>query len=482
MTEQSLKEKTAKGLFWGGLSNGLQQLLNLIFGIFLARMLSPTDYGMVGMLTIFSAIANNIQESGFIAALTNKKVVTQKDYNAVFWFSNLCGFFLYLLLFFLAPFIAQFYKAPELTALARFSFLGPLLASFGIVPSAILFKNMRVKESAKSSILGIFIAGIAGIIMAANGFTYWGIAAQSILFIIVNSGMKWYYAAWKPNLKWDFKPLKALYGFSIMLLLTNIFNQINANIISVLLGKFYSIQQVGFYTQANKWTTMGYSTINGMIANVSQPVFAKVLDEQEKQTKIFRKMLRFTALITFPAMLGLALVAKELILISVTDKWLACVPMMQLLCIWGAVIPINNLYANMIISQGKSTIYMYSTVSLGIIQLLILFFTLSYGIYNMIIGFVTINILWIFVWHRLAQPFIRFSYCDMLKDLLPFALLALGTIYITYFITLSIQHTYISFFMKFIVAAILYIITLWLTKAIIFKESVSFLLKFIHRK
>ena len=166
--KQTLKEKTAKGLFWGGLSNGVQQLLNLVFGIFLARLLSPEDYGMVGMLSIFSLIASSLQESGFTAALANKKEIKHEDYNAVFWFSILISLSLYTILFFCAPLIARFFNTPELTQLARYSFLGFVIASIGTAQNAYLFRSLMVKQRSQALIIGLFISGIVGITLAFN--------------------------------------------------------------------------------------------------------------------------------------------------------------------------------------------------------------------------------------------------------------------------------------------------------------------------
>lgn len=166
--EQSLKQKTAKGLFWGGLSSSIQQLLGLIIGIIVTRMLSRADYGMIGMLAIFSSIASILQESGFIAALAIRTKVSDKDYNAVFWFSILCSTALYGLLYLSAPLIARYYSTPELIPLSRLAFLGFFISSFGIAPRAILFRNLRVKENAIISLTALVASGIASIILAAD--------------------------------------------------------------------------------------------------------------------------------------------------------------------------------------------------------------------------------------------------------------------------------------------------------------------------
>ena len=255
--EQSLKQKTAKGLFWGGLSSSIQQLLGLLFGIVLGRLLDRSDYGMIGMLAIFSAIASALQESGLVAALANREKVSDKDYNAVFWFSLSCGATLYVLLYFSAPLIADFYDTPELTSLARFSFLSFFIASFGIAPRAILFRNLKVKENTIISLSSLFVSGMVAIILAANGFAYWGIAIQTMVFVLIGTMLNWYFAHWKPSFRIDFSPIKEMFGFSSKMLITQIFIIINQNLFSVLLGKFYTKQEVGDFSRPTTGTIRG---------------------------------------------------------------------------------------------------------------------------------------------------------------------------------------------------------------------------------
>ncbi|MCP9610604.1 lipopolysaccharide biosynthesis protein [Coprobacter tertius] len=474
---ESLKEKTAKGLFWGGLSNGLQQILNLLFGIFIARILNAGDYGMVGMLMIFSAIAGIIQDSGFSIALINKRNATHKDYNAVFWFCALVGISMYLILFFIAPLIARFYGIPQLVPLSRFLFLGFLIGSLGTVHGAILTKKMMIKQKAKANIIAILFSGTVGVIMALNGMSYWGIAAQNITYMLTLVILIWHYSPWKPTLKINLNPLKGMFSFSFKVLITNIFVQANANIFSALLGKFYNPSQVGFYTQGNKWMVMGNTFIASMVNGVSQPVLAEVSAEKDRQLKIFRKMLRFTAFVSFPIMFGLALIAPELILITVTDKWLPSVPILQLLCIWGAVSPLNTLFSNMIVSHGRSNIFMWNTITLGILQFGILLLLHRFGIYAMIIGFATVNICWIFIWQRFARRFIGLRLIDMLKDILPYAFFALLSIGISYSIVIKIDNIYASVIIKFICAVILYLFFMWISRSVMFRESISFIYK-----
>ncbi len=477
MAEQSLKEKTAKGLFWGGLSNGIQQLLNLFFGIFLARILNAEDYGMVGMLTIFSAIAAVLQEGGFISALTNRKDTTHKDYNAVFWFSTLCSITLYIILFLSAPYIADFYNIPELTPLARYSFLGFIIASLSIAPRALLFKHLKTKENAIIYLTALIISGLISIIMALNGFAYWGIATQSLVYVTIITILNFYFAKWKPTLDFDFTPIKEMFGFSNKLLITNIFNIINNNLFSVLLGKFYNENEVGNYTQANKWNGMGHTTVTGMINSIAQPVLTGISDDATRQLAVFRKLLRFTAFVSFPAMLGLSFVSKEFILITITDKWLASANILQLLCIWGAFIPICSLFSNLIISRGRSSIYMINTITLSILQLITACIIYPYGINWMLRIFVSINILWLFVWFFFARREISLTLKDMIKDISPYLLLSVALIILAYYVTLPITNIYLNFIAKIIIVAGGYGLVLWKMKSVIFRECINFILR-----
>ena len=474
MAEQSLKDKTAKGLFWGGVSNGVQQLLGMLFGIYLARILNAEDYGLVGMLAIFTGIANTIINSGFTVALTNKQDVTHKDYNAVFWFSTGLSFCLYIILFFCAPLIADFYHVPELTALSRYSFLGFFIASLGTAQSAFLFRNLMVKQKAMSSVIALIFSGIVGVLLASLGFAYWGIATQNLVYVATVTVCYWCFSSWRPTFHLDFTPLKGMLSFSSKLLLTNIFGHINNNLFSVILGKFYSETEVGYFGQANKWNMMGHSLITGMVNGVAQPVLAQVSDDKERQSRVFRKMLRFTAFISFPAMFGLSLVAPELITIAITDKWAASAEILRLLCISGAFIPIITLYSNLLISKGKSNVYMWNTICLGMTQLLVMLLLYPYGIHTMVLVYVLINIVWLLVWHYFVWREIRLRLFQALKDIMPFAVISGGIMIATYYITLFMQNIYLLFVSKVIIASSLYMIIMWCSGSITFKESMQY--------
>ncbi len=478
MAETSLKDKTAKGLFWGGISNGLQQILSLAFGILLARLLSQTDYGMFTMLIIFTTAANLLLDSGFTTALINKKDATDQDYNSVFWFSTCMGVLLYILLFLAAPYIATWLEVPSLTAPARFMFLWFLFGSTGTVHNAILVKNLMIKEKAKIEITAFVLSGIAAVIMAWQGMAYWSLFVQMVLQGFIGTLLRWYYSPWRPVFRFNPAPLKQMFPFSAKLLVTGIFNVINNNIFGPLIGKYYSPKEAGDYGQGYKWSYIGYTVIWSMVNNVSQPILAQLASNPERQQQVFRKLVRFVSFLVFPCMLGLAFVSQEFITITVTDKWAASIPYMQLFCIWGVITPINNLCANVIISHGKSDIYMYSTITLDIVQLAVVFLSYPFGLIQMVINYIMVNLLWFFVWYVFVRRYIPLRLFNLVcRDIFPFLFITSGSIAIAYFITLDIENIYLRLVTKIGIVASLYTGVLYLCKAVVLKESIQYLKK-----
>ena len=208
------------GLFWGGMNNFVQQVVGLAFGIILGRLLSPSDYGMIAMITIFSLIANAIQNSGFGAALTNLDHPTDEDYNSVFWFNVTASTTMYVILFFCAPLIADFYHTPALVPLSRYVFLSFVFSSFATAPYAYLFKNFQAKLQTKSGIIAVVTSSVVGAVLAFLDFGYWALATQSLVFVGMSSIMAWHYSAWHPTLHVDYRPALRMFKFSCKILAT----------------------------------------------------------------------------------------------------------------------------------------------------------------------------------------------------------------------------------------------------------------------
>ena len=476
-SHSNLKHAVAKGFLWGGMSNVVCQFFSLFFGVYLARILGPDDYGVIGMLAIFSAIAGSLQDSGFVAAIANRKSVTHDDYNAVFWFNILISLFMYGVLFFCAPLIADFFGQPVLVWLSRYNFLGFVVAGFGIAPSAYLFRELKVKQKSIALILSIVVSGAVGVVLALNGFSYWGIATQSIVYVLVRTIVCWYFTPWRPSFKVNFAPLRYLFAFSYRLLITNIFQRFNWNIFSFILGKFYTRIDVGNYTKAAEWFNMGGEVVNGMVNAVGQPALAKVADDRDRQLRVFRKMLRFTAFVSFPAMLGLSLVAPELITIVITDKWIESAGMLRMLAVWGAFMPVQSMLTNLLVSRGRSRTFMWCTIVQGVLMLAILLFVYSCGIKFMIVCYCIFNVCWLFVWRYFVGKEIALRLTMFLRDVVPYMLLATAVMGVTYRLTMDIDEELVLLLSRIAIAALLYIGVAAVVRSRELQEIYEFLFK-----
>ena len=477
MGTENLKERTAKGIAWGAINNGATQVLNLVFGIILARRLSEEDYGIVALLTIFTALAGCIQAAGFSQALANLKPPTKRDYNAVAWFNILAGCSIYIILFFCAPLIARFFGQPALTDVSRLVFLTIPISATGIVPNAMLWIELRNREQTIAGVTALIISGCCGVWMAWNGWGYWSLAWQQVIFITVATFIKYLFTKWMPILPVDFSPIRNMFRFSSKLLVTNMLTVVSQNVLTFIFGKLLPITTVGLYSQANKWNTMGSSLIANTMTQVAQPVLSNVTDEKERQERVFRKMLRFAAFLSFPLMLGLSLVAHEFIMLTVGPTWERCVPLLQILCVGGAFLPLHTLYQNFIISRGRSDIYL-RLVSLQIIlQIGITLILSSQGITVMVAAFSALNVLFTVCWHYALRRIHPLKTLDALKDIIPFALIAAVCMVMTRYATLWTDTLWLLFTIRVILVALLYLGILKLLHAQTLEECINFLCK-----
>ncbi len=476
---ETLKEKTAKGLFWAALNSGTIQLLNLVFGIILAKQLSPGDYGIVGVLTIFTLIAGNLQSSGFTQGLTNIKSPTANDYNAVFWFNISVSAVLYVFLFLCAPLIAQYFHTPELTALSRFVFLNFFISSFGIAHNAYMFKNIMAKERTITGFVALTLSGICGITMACNGMAYWSLAWQSVLFAFIQNICRYYftYKKWRPSLHFDFSPIRKMFSFSVKILLTSIVNTVNNNVLTFILGHQFPMAAVGNFTQANKWNTMAYSTVSGTIEQVAQPVLAQITDDSEREKRVFRKLMRFTALFSFPALFGLSLVSEEFILLTIGEKWNECVPLLQVLCVGGAFFAFTTMYQQLTVSSGRSDIYMWCNIAQITLQIMLIIATSHFGIFTMVVAYTVFSILWLGVWQGVAHHLIGIKIKEVAADILPFMLSAAAVMAVSYFITLPITQMWAMLIVRIAVATFLYLVVMKILRIEILNECIGFIKK-----
>lgn len=469
-----LKTKTASGLFWGLMSNGTTQVLNLVFGIFLGRLLSPSDYGMVGVLTIFTAIAGNLQSSGFSQALANLKHASARDYNSVFWFNVSVSTVMYIILFFAAPLIARFFRQEELVELSRFVFLAFLISSLGIAHGAYMFRNLMVRENTLIGIVALLASGVTGITLALHGKAYWSIAWQQVVYISVLNVGRYCYVPWRPSFSIDFGPVRRMFGFSSKILITSIITTLNQNLLVFIFGRLYPMRSVGNFSQANKWNTMASSLVASTLAQVSQPVLARIGDDDDRERRVFRKLMRFTAFISFPAMLGLAMVADEFILLTIGQQWESCVPLLRVLCLGGAFLPLYTLYQNLMISRGRSDLYLWCNVAQVLLQLVLVLAFARLGIGPMVIAYTVMGVLFMAVWQYFLNRMTGIRAFDIMKDICPFMLIAAVVMGVTYLLTVPVNNRVLLFGLRVVIAAVLYFVVMKALRVKILDECMEF--------
>ena len=457
------------------MSNGSTQLLNLVFGIFLGRLLSPTDYGIVGVLTIFTAIAGNIQAAGFTQALINIHRPTHREYNSVFWFNVLTSLLLYAVLFFCAPLIADFFHQESLVSVSRFVFLSFVIASLGIVHNAWLVKNLMIRETAIIGFIALLCSGAVGIVLALLGYGYWSLAWQQIVYISVTNIVRLYYSRWRPTFHIDFEPVRTMFPFAVKLLITNILNTLSQNVLTFIFGRLLPIRSVGNFSQASKWNTMAHSFISGTVAQVAQPVLAEVSDDDERELRVFRKMLRFTAFLSFPIMFGLALVAREFIILTIGTQWLDSIPLLQILCIGGAFMPFYTLYQNLIITQGRSDIYLYTNVAFLVIQIALILLLAQHGIIVMVAAYTLLTLVYLAVWQYHALRLVHISFWQAVIDTLPFFLVSAAVMAVTYYLTQPIASLVLLLAARVFIAFVLYFAVMKMLKVKLLSETIQYI-------
>ena len=482
---QPLKERTEQSLFWSMLNNGTLQVLNILFGVVLARLLTPGDYGIVGVLTIFSLLAGNLQSSGFTQALINLKPPKDEDYNSVFWFNVIASVILYTVLWFCAPLIADFFHQPVLVDVSRFVFLSFLISSLGIAQGGYLIKNMMNREVAIINFIALLCSGSTGIVLAFNGYAYWSLAWQQVIYITVLNMGRYYFVIWRPSWHIDFVPVKRMFGFAVNILFTNIINTLSGQILTFIFGRFFPIAQVGNFTQANKWNTQANTFVSGTMGQVVQPVLVNVAGDKERQKRIFRKMLRFTAFVAFPVMLGLTLVAREFVTVVLGHKWLDCIPLLQVLCIAGAFMPLYTVYQQLAIGCKRSDLYLWCNVGQIVLQIgliLLCYYLISQSILVVVAVYSAFMILWLAAWQVVAKHLIDLKWLEAILDIAPFLLITLVVFALTYLATLWIENNVLLLIAKVVISATLYITVMKVAKVKIFAECWEFMRKKFKRQ
>ncbi|MDP1623919.1 MAG: lipopolysaccharide biosynthesis protein [Bacteroidales bacterium] len=420
----TLKQQTISGLLWSFIDSIAGQGITFMVGIVLARLLSPKEFGLIGMLTIFIAVSQSIIDSGFRQALIRKQDCTQADYSTVFYFNIGVGLFLYLLLFVSAQAIADFYHEPVLKDLIRVLGLGLILTSFSMIQSTLLTKKIDFKLQAKISVIASCISGVISIYMAYSGWGVWSLVYLVLVRYAISSILLWLWSKWKPIWCFSLKSFTGLFSFGSKLLVSGLIDTIYRNIYYLVIGKYFSAVELGYYTQADQFQSLPSTNLQGIIGRVSYPVLATIQNDTPRLREAYKKIIKSTMLITFILMFVMVASARSLILTLIGEQWEPSVIYLQMLCFVGMFYPLHALNLNMLQVLGRSDLFLRLEIIKKTLAVPIIIIGVIWGIKVMILGMIALSLIGYYLNSYWSGMLIGYSMWGQIKDILPSFLLA----------------------------------------------------------
>lgn len=402
--------------------------------IIMARILTPEDYGLVGMLAIFIAVSQSLIDSGFSQALIRKQDRSEIDNSTVFYFNVAVGIILYAILFLSAPLIASFYNEPLLTPITRAIGLSLVFNSLTVVQRALLTVKLDFKTQAQASLSGAIVSGIIGIYMAYAGYGVWSIVWQQLSNLAVITLLLWILSHWKPIWSYSWKSFNELFGFGSKLLASGLLDTIYRNMYLIVIGKVFKASELGYYTRANQFTDFASSNITGIFQRVTYPVLCTIQNDDIRLSDVYRRLLKTSAFIIFPLMTGLAAVAKPMVISFLTDKWLFSATLIQIICLSQMWYPVHAINLNLLQVKGRSDLFLRLEIIKKILGVVVLCATLPFGLIVMCWGMLVSSFVCLAINTYYTGKLIHLGFFRQMKDLLPTLLLSLamgGAVYLT---------------------------------------------------
>lgn len=454
----SLKQKTVSGLLWSFVDTIAGQGITFIVGIILARILSPREFGLIGMITVFIAVSESFINSGFSSALIRKKDCTNIDFSTVFYFNLAAGILFFLILFFTAPFIAGFFDEPKLKPIVQVLGIVLIIDSLTLIQRTILTKRIDFKLQARISVIASLGSGVIAIVMAYKGFGVWSLVAQRIAKQGLNSIFLWLWNRWKPLLVFSMQSFKELFGFGSKLLVSGLIDTLYRNIYYLIIGKFFSAQELGYYTRADEFQRIPSQNLNGIIGRVSYPVLASIQDDKLRLKNNYQKLIRSTMFITFILMLGMAAAAEPMIITLIGEKWRPSIIYLQMLSFVGMMYPLHALNLNMLQVSGRSDLFLKLEVIKKILAIPTIVIGVIWGIKIMILGMMVNTLVAYYLNSYWSGRFIGYSFKQQVVDILPSFGLALTMAIFVYILGTFLPFSYLWVLIIQIIAGALFIL------------------------
>lgn len=474
----NLKQKTVKGVVWSTIERFSVQGVQFIIMIVMARLLTPHDYGLIGMLTIFLAVAQSLIDSGFSQALIRKQNRTEVDNSTVFYFNLVVSGVLYVVLFLAAPFVADFYNTPELCPVMRVVCLGIIFNSLAVVQRALLTIRIDFKTQAKASLASAVLSGIVGIAMAYAGYGVWSLVTQQLLNLGCNTFLLWMLSKWRPQFVYSWKSFHELFAFGSKMLASGLLDTLYRNIYLIVIGKLFTATSLGHYTRAHQFAEFPSSNVTGILQRVTYPVLCEIQNNDERLASVYRRFLKLSAYVVFPLMIGLSSVSKSFIDIAIGDKWTFCSQLLRIICFAMMWYPIHAINLNLLQVKGRSDLFLRLEIIKKILGVSVLVVTFHFGLVVMCYGQIFSSLLSLVINTYYTGKLIKVGFLMQMRDLLPTLLLCLCMFALILFVNSFIANNVLQLLVGILVGVIFYISLSYVLK---FKELQE-LLSLANRK
>jgi len=423
----SLKQKTISAMIWSFVDNFSLQGINFIVGIILARLLSPKEFGLVGLLAVFIAISQSFIDSGFSSALIRKKNSTEMDHNTVFYFNLALALIIYTILFFSSPYISNFFKEPQLETLVKVLSLNLIISSAFLIQNTILTKNINFKLKTKISIASTIFSGIIAIYMAYVDFGVWSLVAKSISASLLSCLLFWLYNGWRPALVFSIQSLRELFGFGSKLLISGLIDNIYQNINKLVVAKFYSTEDLGFYNNADQFKKLPAENLTSIVQRVSYPVLTELQNDNEKLKKAFIRLISTIMFLSFFMMFTMSAVSNSLIATVLGAKWEQSADLLFWLCFAGSLYPLHALNLNVLNVKGRSDLFLKLEIIKKIIAIPTIMIGVFYGVKALIIASIFQSVIAYFINSYYTVKLINYPVKEQLFDIMPAFLISVAT-------------------------------------------------------
>lgn len=476
---ESLKNKTIKGTVWSSIERFSVQGIQFVVMIIMARILTPEDYGLVGMLAIFIAVSQTLIDSGFSQALIRKQDRNETDNSTVFFFNVIVGLVLYSAMWIFAPVIADFYGEPILVPLTRVISIGFIFNSLTVVQRALLTTNLDFKTQAKASLIASILSGVVGIYMAYTGYGVWSIVIQQIANLGLVAILLWVFSSWKPLWVYSWKSFHDLFGFGSKLLASGLLDTIYNNIFLIVIGKIFKASDLGFYTRSSQFSGFASSNLTGIFQRVSYPVLCTIQNDDGRLTEVYRRMLKTSAFVIFPLMIGMAALAKPMIITFLTEKWLFSATLLVPICLASMWYPVHAINLNLLQVKGRSDLFLRLEIIKKIIGITILYISVPFGLLVMCWASVGTSILCLAINTYYTGKLINLGFIMQIQDLFPILTLSLAMGLIVFMtVTFIPMHPYLALTIGVIEGIVIYFMIARLMKMPEFKELFSIIHRF----